>query len=171
MTKAYLMNSARYMTGANANDDLWSDNQGMGEMNLGMAFDGVQRVVRDQVDSDLFTASGQRRVFTGTIAQTNRPFRVTLAWTDAPGSTTGNAYNNDLDLTVIAGGNTYKGNVFKGAYSVVGGSPDTRNNVESVFLPAGVTGTFVVIVDAANINSDGVPGNASPLDQDFALVV
>src|SRR5213079_2927715 len=108
----------RYMTGAYANDDLWSDNQGMGEMNLGMAFDGTPRLLRDQIATDVFIASGQRRVFTGTIAQTNKPFRVTLAWTDAPGSTTGNAFNNDLDLTVTAGGNTYKGNVFKGAYSV-----------------------------------------------------
>src|SRR5262249_35699363 len=110
MTKAYLINSARYMTGANANDGLWSDAQGMGEMNLGMAFDGTRRLLRDQVASELFTASGQRRVFTGMIATTNKPFRVTLAWTDAPGSTTGNAYNNDLDLTVMVGGNTYKGN-------------------------------------------------------------
>ena len=35
MTKAYLMNSARYMTGATASGTLWSDAQGMGEMNLG----------------------------------------------------------------------------------------------------------------------------------------
>ncbi len=55
--------------------------------------------------------------------------------------------------------------------SVAGGSADPRNNVESVFLPAGVTGPFAVIVTAANINSNGVPNNASALDQDFALVV
>ena len=42
--------------------------------------------------------------------------------------------------------------------------------MESVFLPAGTTGTFTVTVTATNINSDGVPGNASALDQDFALV-
>ena len=43
MTKAYLMNSARYMTGSGANDTLWSNNQGMGLMDLGMAFDGMPR--------------------------------------------------------------------------------------------------------------------------------
>jgi len=59
---------------------------------------------------------------------------------DAPGNTTGNAFNNDLDLTVIVGGNVYKGNVFSGPNSVTGGNADRRNNVESVFLPAGVTG-------------------------------
>ena len=35
MTKAYLMNSARYMTGTYSNDTLPSNNQGMGEVNLG----------------------------------------------------------------------------------------------------------------------------------------
>ncbi|HEV2394056.1 MAG TPA: S8 family serine peptidase [Verrucomicrobiae bacterium] len=171
MTKAYLVNSARYMTGAFANDTLWSDTQGMGEMNLGMAFDGIPRIVRDQVPADLFTASGQVRVFTGTVSDSTKPFRVTLAWTDAPGSTAANAYNNDLDLTVTVGGNTYKGNVFTGALSATGGVADSVNNVESVFLPAGLSGSFTVTVTAANINSDGVPNNSFPLDQDFALVV
>jgi hypothetical protein len=171
MTKAYLMNSARYMAGLFANDNLWSDTQGVGEMNLGMALDGTARVLRDQVPADLFTASGQLRAFTGTIDDTNKPFRVTLAWTDAPGSTAGNAYNNDLDLTVTVSGNTYKGNVFIGAFSVAGGNPDPKNNVESVLLPAGVSGPFVVSILAANIDSDGVPGNGQPLDQDFALVI
>ena len=35
MTKAFLMNAARYMTGADANDTLPSNNQGMGLMDLG----------------------------------------------------------------------------------------------------------------------------------------
>ncbi|MDW8310644.1 MAG: S8 family serine peptidase, partial [Verrucomicrobiales bacterium] len=171
MTKAWLINSARYLTGADANDTLPSNNQGMGEVNLGMAFDGVPRIFRDQVSADKFTATGQTRTFTGVVSDPSRPFRVTLAWTDAPGNTTGNAYNNDLDLTVTLGGQTYKGNVFSGAFSVPGGSADPRNNFESVFLPPGVSGTFVVTVTAANINSDGVPNEAPSLDQDFALVV
>jgi len=171
MTKAWLMNAARYLTGDGANDSLWSPGQGMGELNLGTAFDGVPRFLRDEVSGDMFTASGQTRVFTGAIANTNAPFRVTVAWTDAPGSTTGAAYNNDLDLTVTAGGNTYLGNVFSGAFSTTGGSADPYNNVESVFLPAGVSGAFTVTVTAAGINSVGVPGAAGQVNQDFALVV
>ena len=88
-----------------------------------------------------------------------------------PGSTTGPALNNDLDLTVTLAGTTYKGNVFHGANSITGGTADHRNNVESVFLPAGTVGGFTVTVTAANINSDGVPGDADPLDQDYALVI
>jgi PKD repeat protein len=171
MTKAWLLNSARYLTGVGANDSLFSKNQGMGEVNLGLAFDGAFRVVRDEVSADKFTATGQTRTFTGTIMDSSKPFRVTLAWTDAPGSTAGNAYNNNLDLVVSVGGNTYKGNVFSGAYSTTGGVADSKNNVESVFLPAGLSGNFVVTVIAANINSDGVPNEAPALDQDFALVI
>jgi len=171
MVKAYLMNSTRYMTGLSANDDLWSPDQGMGAMNLGTAFDGVFRVMSDQVATNKFTASGQTRVFQGTVTDTGRPFRVTLAWSDAPGSTVGNAFNNDLDLTVAIGGTTFKGNVFSGAFSQSGGSADTRNNAENVFLPPGYSGAFTVTVSAASINSDGVPNEAPSIDQDFALVI
>jgi len=171
MTKAFLMGSARYLTGADAGDTLPSNAQGMGLLDLGLAFDGTPRVLRDQVAADMFTATGQTRTFSGTVTDTSRPYRVTLAWTDAPGSTTGNAFRNDLDLTVRVGSVTYRGNVFAGALSVAGGSADGRNNVESVFLPAGTAGAFTVTVTASNINSDGVPNVGGALDQDFALVV
>ncbi|HEV8266612.1 MAG TPA: proprotein convertase P-domain-containing protein, partial [Thermoanaerobaculia bacterium] len=78
---------------------------------------------------------------------------------------------NDLNLTVTVGGVAYIGNVFSGASSTTGGSADFRNNVESVFVPAGVTGTVVVRVTAANLAADAVPGSGGATDQDFALVV
>lgn len=171
MTKAFLVNSARYMTGTYANDTLPSQSQGMGHVNLGTAFDGAARVLRDQTTEDTFTASGQSRRFTCVVPDNAKPLRVTLAWTDAPGSTTGAAYNNNLDLTVTVGGTTYKGNIFSGANSTAGGVADAKNNVESVFLPAGATGVFTVMVTATDINSDGVPNEGTATDQDFALVV
>jgi hypothetical protein len=170
LTKAYLVNSARYMTGVSANDNLPSNSQGMGMMNLGFAFDGTPRAIRDQVPGDTFTGSGQVRGFTGTIVDNTKPFRVTLAWTDAPGTTTGNAFVNNLDLVVSAGGNSYLGNVFTGASSVTGGTADPRNNVESVFIPAGVSGPYTVTVRGVNVAGDGVPNSGTATDQDFALV-
>ncbi|MGH7937065.1 MAG: S8 family serine peptidase, partial [Bryobacteraceae bacterium] len=172
MTKALLLNSARYMIGVGANDTLPSNNQGMGEGDLNNYFDilGSGHIFRDEVAADTFTASGQQRTFSGTVQSSAKPFRVTLAWTDPPGPTTGNAFVNNLDLTVTVGGNTYLGNVFSGACSITGGSADTKNNVESVFLPAGVSGAFTITVTATNIAGDGVPNNGQPLDQDFALV-
>jgi Subtilase family/Calx-beta domain len=173
MTKAVLVNSARYMIGAGANDTLPSNSQGMGMMNLDAYFSQMAgpHLVLDQRADDLFTASGEQRVVTGTVASSAQPFRVTLAWTDPPGATFGVTSVNDLDLEVSVGGVLYRGNVFSGSTSTTGGTADPRNNVESVFLPAGLSGAFAVRVVATNIAGDGVPGNGTPLDQDFALVI
>jgi len=143
----------------------------MGCIDLGMALDNMPRLLRDQVTDDEFSNTGQMREYSFTVANDTEPVRVTLAWTDAPGSTTGNAYNNDLDLEVTAQGVTYKGNVFSKFVSTTGGSADPRNNVESVWLSAGAKGSITVTVTAANINSDGVPGDGDGTDQDFALVI
>ena len=173
MTKAVLMNTARHLNGVSANDTLWSNNQGMGEVNLSTFFGLFSQptVLRDQVAADIFTASGQRRTFTGNIADATKPVRITLAWTDAPGSLIGNAFVNNLDLEVTINGQTYLGNVFAGPNSVSGGLADPRNNVESVYLPAGTTGPYVITVKATNIAGDGIPNFGGALDQDFALVI
>jgi hypothetical protein len=175
MTKAYLMNSAQYMTGTGAGDTLWSNNQGMGRMALDRAFDSAPRVLRDQVPADKFTASGQVRLQTVAFPASG-PLRITLAWTDVPGATTGSGPRlvNDLDLQVAVGSDLYRGNNFSGANSIPGGTFDRLNNAESVFLPAGSypAGTPVTVqVRAFNIAGDGVPGDSHPLDQDYALVV
>lgn len=168
MTKAYLANTASYM--ATLTDNLPSNNQGMGRMNLERAFDATPRGLRDQLPADRFTDSGQVRSFRGTVADTGKPFRVTLAWTDVPGSTTGNTFVNNLDLRVTIGGQTYLGNRFSGANSTTGGTPDPRNNMESVFLPAGVSGPFNITVAATNVSAPADPTITGP-NQDFALKV
>jgi Subtilase family/Viral BACON domain len=169
MIKAVLMNSTSYLTGAGAGDTLPSNAQGMGLVNLGRAFDSVPRLLTDQTKT--FGSSGQTYNVTGAVASSSQPFRVTLAWTDAPGSTIGGPWVNNLDLEVTINGQVYKGNVFSGPNSVAGGAPDGKNNVESVFLPPGLSGKFLVTVRGVNIAGDGVPGNADPTDQDFALVI
>jgi hypothetical protein len=169
MIKAVLMNSASYLTGAGAGDSLPSNSQGMGLMNLGRAFDGVPRLLTDQ--TRILGSSGEAYNVTGSVAMPSQPFRVTLAWTDAPGSTTGAPWVNNLDLEVRINGQVYKGNVFSGPNSTAGGAPDGKNNVESVFLPAGLSGDFLVTVRGVNIAGDGAPGDADPTDQDFALVI
>src|SRR5262249_5404866 len=116
-------------------------------------------------------STGQTFQVTGSVATTSQPFRVTLAWSDAPGPTTGSPAVNNLDLEVTINGQTFLGNVFSGANSTTGGAADPRNNAESVFLPAGVSGNFTITVRAPNMAGAGVPGNADPSDQDFALVI
>jgi hypothetical protein len=175
MLKAYLINSATYLTGEHAGGNLPAPRQGWGLVDLGRAFDNAARKLIDQ--THLFTESGQSFEVRGSVADRSRPLRVTLAWTDAPGSLAGAAIVNDLDLEVKIGETTvYRGNRFAGNFSVEGGDADRMNNVESIIIPAdsipvGYQGNFTITVRAANIASDGVPANGDDLDQDFALVV
>jgi subtilisin-like proprotein convertase family protein len=173
LTKALLVNTATDLAGgqngkgatvaAGPNHD-----QGWGRVNLGTVFDGTPRDLRDQTDT--LGASGDRRARAYSVPDPGAPVKVTLAWTDAPGPTTGNPVVNDLDLVVDAGGRSYKGNVFAGAFSRTGGAADPRNNVESVYLPPG-TELFSVRVVGTTIAGDGVPSNGDTSDQDYALVV
>ena len=175
MSKAYLTNSASYLTGENASGNLPSERQGWGLVSLARALDGRKRALIDQ--TKIFTDSGQTFDVQGSLADRTQPLRVTLAWTDAPGTLAGPALANDLDLELKVGGVTiYRGNNFAGQFSVAGGGTDRTNNIESIYLapdslPAGAQGNFTVTVRAANISSDGVPGNGTDLDQDFALVI
>jgi hypothetical protein len=128
--------------------------------------------LRDQLPAEIFTAAGQTRTYSGTVPDSTKSFRVTLAWTDVPGSTTASKeLVNNLDLTVAVGTNLYKGNVFSGAFSTNGGAADGTNNVESVFLPAGAATNFTVTVTAAQISADAITNGGSLPEQDFALVI
>jgi hypothetical protein len=175
MVKAFLTNSASYLTGENAAGQLPGIKQGWGLINLNRAFDGARRTLIDQ--TRILTESGQTFEIRGSLANREQPLCVTLSWTDAPGMLAGAALVNDLDLEVRVGDATiYRGNSFSGRFTVGGGEADRLNNIESIILPPGAIpigaeGNFTVTVRAANISSDGVPGNAFDLDQDFALVV
>ena len=168
MLKALLLNSPRYLNGAGTGGTLPNNDQGWGDANLGTLFDGTPRLLTDQ--SYVFSNTGQTYNQVASVVSTTQPVRISLVWTDAPGSTTGNAYVNNLDLQVTIGGQIYKGNVFSGPTSVTGGSFDARNNVENVFLPAGISGTLAVKVTAANIAGQADPTLAFN-NQDFALVI
>lgn len=176
LTKALLVNTATDLNGgedgkgstiaAGPNSD-----QGWGRVNLGNTFDSTAREFRDQVPADLLSTSGESRARSYSVPDPSRPVKVTLAWTDAPGPTNGNPVVNNLDLVVDAGGRTYKGNVFAGAFSRTGGTADPRNNVESVYLPAGAVTRLGVTVRGTTIAGNGVPGVGDFTDQDYALVV
>lgn len=152
--------------------------QGWGALRLGSALGAIDRAWRHD-QAHVFTATGQTWTVELEPRDPTQPVRVVLAWTDAPGhgtcassTCTTPAWNNDLDLEVQRGTTVWRGNVFgTDGWSATGGSPDPRNNVEGVMLPAGSPGgTFTVRVRAANINSDALPNSPGALQQDFALV-
>ncbi len=169
MLKAYLLASSRYLDGVNTGGNLPTNQQGWGDVYLKTALDSTPRIVVDQ--SQVFGASGESFSQIGQVADSSKPIRIALTWTDAAGGTTGDAFVNDLDLEVSVGGQSYKGNVFNGALSTTGGVADAKNTVESVYLPAGATGSIQVRVIARNIAGDAIPGNSDLTDQDFALYI
>lgn len=174
LTKAILVNAAADLVGGDngRGDSIGAapnTDQGWGRVSIGSALDGTARAYRDQAAP--LGGPGQKVVRAYQVQSGDRPVKVTLAFTDAPGSTGPVASVNDLDLIVRQGGRTYKGNVLAGGRSIPGGDADPRNNLESVILPGGASGRMAVEVLATNISGDGVPGNGDPTDQDFALVV
>jgi subtilisin family serine protease len=100
MLKAFMLNTTRYLTGVDSGDTLPSNNQGWGAMFLKQGFDTTPKYVRDQ--TSVFVNTGNIYLRSGRVAIPSKPFRVTVAWTDAIGPTTGNAYVNDLNLEVTS---------------------------------------------------------------------
>jgi serine protease AprX len=147
--------------------------QGWGRMDLD-AVVNPQAEVQYFADPYLFLNTGEEWVQQVGVADPSKPLRVMLVWTDAHGHGLGGstpAWNNDLNLIVEIGGQTYRGNAFgSGGWSTPGGAADFQNNTEGVFVGPTASGSATIRVVAANLNSDGVPGNDQPIDQDFALV-
>lgn len=100
------------------------------------------------------------------VAGNTARLKVTLAWTDPPGTLNSTAaLVNDLDLEVVApGGQTFLGNVFAGGVSTTGGTADNANNVEAVLVNAPAAGDWTIRVVGRAVNV-GKPG------QGYGLVV
>ena len=147
--------------------------QGWGRMDLAAVLD-PQVPVRYFDSPQVLDATGESWSMTFSPMDTAKPVRLMLVWTDAPGHGLGGstaAWNNNLDLQVVYGAQTYRGNVFGASgWSQTGGSADDRNNTEGVFLGPTVSGSLTVTVNATNITSDAIPNSGDSTDQDFALV-
>ena len=166
LVKATMINSAVDMLdenndGVNDNDyPIPNVHEGWGRVNLAAATDGSHQYVEE---AGGLSTNGSA-VYQFSVASAGQPFKVTLVWSDYP-STEAAAANlvNDLNLVVTApGGAQYKGNVLSGGWSQAGGSADTVNNVENVYLQSAAAGTYSVQVSGAN-----VPNGPQP----YALVV
>lgn len=170
LVKAAIINTGQDMNGNLSGTPIPNGNEGWGRGN--MKFMLNTGVGMKYIDEEVaLTNTGENYPLTGTVADSTKPVRVTLVWTDPPG-VADPALVNNLDLTVTIGGNAYKGNVLSGGVSVTGGSADTVNNVENVFLPAGIpAGTpFSITVTATALNGDGIISNGDFTDQNYAIV-
>ncbi len=171
LIKASIINTGQEMNGLTTNTaTVPNGNEGWGRIYLKNMFDASVPIKRVNQTVN-FSNVGENVVYSGAVASASKPFRISLVWTDPPAATTPALVNN-LDLTIQVGANTYRGNVFSGGISTTGGTNSTIDNVENVFLPAGIpAGTAVTItVSAAALNGNGILGNADATDQHFALV-
>jgi Subtilase family/FG-GAP-like repeat len=170
LVKAAIINTGREMNGNLTTAAIPNGNEGWGRVNMKFMLNtGVPMKYVNQTTD--FLDVGNSSTITGKVADASKPIRVTLVWSDPPG-TTNPALINDLDLNVTIGGSTYKGNVFSAGTSIIGGTADNRNNVENVWIPAGVAaGTpFSIQISASALNGNGILGNSDSTDQHFSLV-
>lgn len=165
LVKATLINTAVDL--ADENNDGVNDNdypipnvhEGWGRINIDNATDSSEKFF--DVTSGLST--GGSKTYDVTLG--GGPLKVTLVWSDYPAAANASVtLVNNLNLTLTApnGTTTYLGNVFSGGWSATGGSADTRNNVENVYIQNPTAGTWKITVSGAN-----VPNGPQP----FALVV
>jgi MYXO-CTERM domain-containing protein len=184
LIKATLLHSGVSMKGTDNSGGpiapIPSNEQGWGRIQLDQAllFAGSTRKLHVD-DHRAGLAAGATTPFTYTLngVDAGQPLKVTLVWTDYPGTpdapaaapsltdpSTWNAPRlvNDLDLVVTGPSGSYLGNVFTNGVSTTGGSADKRNNVEVVLLAAPAAGSYTVTVKPVSI----VQG-----DQEFALVM
>jgi len=154
LLKSLLVNCAVDMTGISG---FPSNREGWGRV-LGdnaIAFpDDARKLVFTDVNRAVGFTTGQFVESAVNIASSGEPLKVTLVWTEPPAAAGASfAAINNLDLTVTSPtGQVYKGNVFSGGQSAIGGVYDDRNNVEQVVVNNPAIGAWSVRIAAASVN-------------------
>ena len=164
LLKATLVNSTLDMTGVAGYP---SDMEGWGVVRLddALSFAGDARNLRvwDTRNADGLT-TGETRTHRVVVASNTESLKITLVWSEPPGTPDSPVVNNlDLSVTSPGGVQTFLGNRFSGGVSVTGGSADSVNNVEMVLVNNPAPGEWTIRVSGRTINV-GNPG------QGYALV-
>ncbi len=105
------------------------------------------------MDDTVGLSTGDSALYTIRVDSAAMPFRVALIWTDYPGTMrAARILVNDLDLTVISpSGVEYKGNVYAGGQSQIGGVYDSLNVEECFRLNTPEIGNWTIKVKAKNV--------------------
>jgi len=168
LIKATLINSAVDISGygvasQEAGQPIPNNHEGWGRIDMAAATNGTDRVFVDDPSRTLTT--NLAHTFSFTVTNSTIPLKVSLVWTDYPGTPAASRQLvNNLDLVVTApdGSTTHYGNNFSGGWSSPGGVGDQRNNVENVYVQSPTTGVWTIDVVGSN-----VPQGTQP----YALVV
>ena len=126
------------------------------------------------VNEELVLENLESATFSLNVGPGEDEFRATMAYLDPAGTTSSNQHRiNDLTLQVTApDGTVYWGNngLGSGNFSSSGGTPNSIDTVENVFIDSPMEGIWTVTVTAFEINEDAHVETPS-IDADFALVV
>ncbi|MCL5996832.1 MAG: S8 family serine peptidase [Chloroflexi bacterium] len=156
LVKATLINSAVDIAGygntsMEAGQPIPNNHEGWGRINLAAATAAGNRKF---VDDTVGINTGITRTYHYGVTSSSQPLKVSLVWSDYAGTPeAGTTLVNNLDLRITApdGATTYWGNQFSGGRSQPGGSHDTVNNVENVYIDSPATGTWKVEVIGQNV--------------------
>ncbi len=145
---------------------------------------GPVRFFEQNKTNALATGQSQTRQVTVAASGQAAPLRVTLVWTDPPGNpVTGVKLVNDLDLIVSnkVTGAVYVGNNFGEGSNFTQSSgtnatnitliSDLVNNVENVYIPGPLNGSYSITVSGKRVNVNSVNDHPDGVVQDYALVI
>lgn len=170
--KALLINNAQQYTFSGTSSDLTRTHQGWGRPSAQIARERAANSLI--VDASTPLQLGGTATYNVNVGTGVGELKVTMVYPDPPGTTSSTLHRiNDLSLKVTSpGGTIYHGNngLLAGNYSTAGGSPNTIDTVENVFISNPAAGSWTVQVTAAEINQDA--HLATPeADAVFSLVV
>ncbi|NNJ03429.1 S8 family serine peptidase [Streptomyces sp. PKU-MA01144] len=173
--KALLINSADQYAFTGESHDLARVKQGWGTAGVANLYQqalGNNWRLPILVDETDVLTQGQTATYTMTT-DGSQPLKATLVYTDPMGSpSAAQARVNDLSLKLTApDGTVYWGNngLAAGNWSTAGGSANTIDTVENVFVQAPAAGVWTIEVIAGEVNADGHV-ETPVTDADFALV-
>jgi hypothetical protein len=170
--KAMLVNTATQWSFSGTGHDLTRVHQGWGRADVRTMYD-----LRDKMlivdEADVLTNLASK-VYQVTVAPGEPALKATLVYADPMGTTSATQHRiNDLTLKVTSpGGTVYWGNngLLANQWSTAGGSPNSIDTVENVFVQNPEAGSWLVEVIASEINVD-THVETPAMDADYALVV
>jgi hypothetical protein len=173
-SKAIMINTAHQWAETGAGADLTRVRQGWGRADLQNLYN-----LRDKMfvvnETDVLSNLGSRSYSLDVPAGSTTPLKATLVFADPMGNTaSAQARINDLTLKVTSPSNVvYWGNVGltgAGQWSTSGGTANTVDTVENVFIQTPEAGKWTVQVIASEVVQDSHLETPA-VDADYALVV
>ncbi|GEM_PF-666302 len=170
--KAFMINTASQAQFSGTEHDMTRVHQGWGMPDIRNLWD-----MRDNIsfiDETVLLANLETVSFNAIVDAGEPAMRVTMTYADPAGNPASSQHRiNDLTLKVISpSGTVYWGNngLLAEMWSAPGGSADTIDTVENVFVQNPEEGQWTIEITASEINEDGHV-ETPELDADFALVV